>query len=103
VGKIQAMSPDSDFPARVTIPVYYSLVLGVRDGKLANVSENVSVEGKEPHFMEAVVNSIPPDPETVLQGREWDLVTDAGGFVLMGQNRIVPVPRHCRLEASGED
>ena len=76
VGKIQALSPDKDFPARVTIPVYYSLVLGVRDGKLAHVSENVSVEGKEPHFMEAVVDSIPPDPHTVLRGREWDLVTD---------------------------
>jgi hypothetical protein len=81
IGKVQAMSRDNDFPARVTIPVFYSLVLGTHEGSLAHVSENVSIEGKEPHFMEAVVKSIPPDPETLLKGREWDLVTEAGEFL----------------------
>jgi hypothetical protein len=81
IGRIQALSRASDFPARVTIPVFYSLILGTRDGSLAHVSENVSIEGKEPHFMEAVVKSIPPDPETQLVGREWDLVTEAGQFL----------------------
>lgn len=33
IGKIQALSPNSDFPARVTIPVFYSLILGVREGR----------------------------------------------------------------------
>ena len=61
--------------------MYYSLILGTGEGGLSSVSENVSIEGKEPHYMEAVVNSIPPDPETVLRGREWDLVADAEGFI----------------------
>jgi hypothetical protein len=81
LGKIQSISPQRDFPARVTILVHYTFILGVRDGKLANVSDTVSVEGQEPHFMEATVNSIPPDPETPLVGRGWDLVTDSGGFL----------------------
>lgn len=81
IGKIQALSQRREFPARVTIPVYYTYILGIRDGKLANYSDTVSIEGREPHFMEAVVASVPPDPETVLRGREWDLVTDAGGFL----------------------
>lgn len=81
IGKIQALSQRNAFPARVTIPVYYTYILGTRDGKLANFSDTVSIEGQEPHFMEAVVDSVPPDPETVLRGREWDLVTNAGGFL----------------------
>lgn len=81
VGTIQSVSPHSDFPARVSILVFYSFILGVRDGRLSNASDTVSVEGLEPHLMEATVNSIPPDPETPLKGRGWDLVTDAGGFL----------------------
>lgn len=81
VGRIQAVSPKSDFPARVTIPVYYSLVLGVREGALKHVSENVSIAAREPHYMEATVDSVPPDPETPLRGREWDLVAEADGFL----------------------
>jgi hypothetical protein len=81
LGKIQALSPESPFPARVTIQVYYTFVLGTRDGKLSNVSDNISVEGQEPHYMEAVVTSIPPDANTSLQGREWDLLTGGDNFL----------------------
>lgn len=81
IGKIQSVSPRADFPARVSILVFYSFILGVREGRLANVSDTVSVEGIEPHLMEATVNSIPPDPDTPLTGRGWDLVTEAGGFL----------------------
>jgi hypothetical protein len=81
IGKIQAISATRDFPARVTIPVYYSLILGKRKGALANVSENASIEAQDPHFMEAIVESVPPDPQTCLRGREWDLVTSVGEFL----------------------
>ena len=78
VGSIQALSPGSDFPARISIPVYYSFVSGGRDGKLANKATNFSVEAKEPHIMEGVVTSVPPDPETCIGAKEWNLIEESG-------------------------
>jgi len=77
IGRIQALQPDSDFPARVSIPVYYAFVSGGADGKLATTADNFSIEAKEPHSMEAVVTSIPPDPETCVSATEWNLVDDS--------------------------
>lgn len=76
IGKIQALQPDRDFPARVTIPVYYAFVSGGADGKLETTADNFSMEAKESHSMEAVVMSIPPDPETCVSATEWNMVDD---------------------------
>lgn len=81
MGKIQAVSPESPFPAKVTIDVYYTFVLGTRDGKLANISDNVSVVGEEPHHMEAMVDSIPPSVAVPLVARDWDLLTGRDNFL----------------------
>jgi hypothetical protein len=77
IGKIQALQPDSDFPARVSIPVYYAFVSGGLDGKLSTTADNFSIEAKEPHSMEAVVMSVPPDPDTCVSASEWNLVDDS--------------------------
>jgi hypothetical protein len=77
IGKIESVSPKSSFPARVAIPVHYSFISGGADGKLETVSDNFTAVAKEPHLMEAVVNSIPPDPDTVLSAREWNLVDES--------------------------
>lgn len=77
IGKIQALQPDSDFPARVFMPVYYAFVSGGTDGNLRNHSTNFSVQAREPHSMEAVVNSVPPDPNTPVRAKEWNLVDES--------------------------
>ena len=82
LGRIQALSPRADFPARVSIPVYYTFETGGLDGDLATKADNFSVVAKEPHYMEAVVNSIPPDPETPIRAREWTLVDEGSIFKL---------------------
>jgi len=77
VGRIQALQPGADFPARVEIPVYYAFVSGGQDGKLATAADNFSIVAKEPHSMEAVVTSIPPDPDTPVAAKDWNLVDDS--------------------------
>jgi hypothetical protein len=77
VGIIQSLQPDTPFPARVLIPVYYAFVSGGPDGRLDTASDNFSIVAKEPHSMEAVVNSIPPDPHTPVCAKEWNLVDES--------------------------
>ncbi len=77
IGKIQAVSTQRDFPALVEIPVHYSFISGGRDGKLLTKSDNYSAEAKEPHIMQAVVKSIPPDPEVCVRANEWNLVDES--------------------------
>ncbi len=77
VGRIQALQPHSDFPARVFIPVYYAFVSGGSDGKLATAADNFSIEAKEPHSMTAVVVSVPPDPHICVSATEWNLIDDS--------------------------
>ena len=81
VGRIQALQHSSDFPARVSIPVYYAFVSGGVDGKLETTADNFSMVAREPHSMEAVVNSIPPDPETPVRANEWNLVDDTSPYL----------------------
>jgi hypothetical protein len=77
IGTIQSLQEDSFFPARIRMEVFYSFVIAGRSGKLRDVSSNITAVAPEPHLIEAVVNSVPPDPETVVRAREWNLV-DAG-------------------------
>lgn len=77
VGRIAALQPDKFFPARVSIPVHYAFVSGGPDGKLETTADNFSIEAKEPHSMEAVVTSIPPDPHTPVCAKEWNLVDES--------------------------
>jgi hypothetical protein len=79
VGKIEALSPAQDFPARVVIPVYYSFVVTGHTGPwAASRMTSRSVVAKEPHIMKAVVNSVPPDPEVCVHADEWGLVEESG-------------------------
>ena len=73
-GRIESLSRESDFPARVSIPVYYTFTSGGRDGRLATAADNMSVVAAEPHIMEAEVMSVPPDPQTCVKSDKWNLV-----------------------------
>jgi hypothetical protein len=75
-GTIEALSSEKDFPARVTVPVYYTFMSGGRDGKLSTGDDNEFFRAREPHVMEATVNSVPPDPETVIRSRRWTLIDE---------------------------
>jgi hypothetical protein len=75
VGRIQSLEPEKAFPAVVSIPVFYSFLLGPTGSDLNNNPEVTSIVAEEPHAMEAVVNSIPPSPDICVRAREWNLVT----------------------------
>ena len=77
IGQIQALTHESDFPARVTVPVHYTFESGGRDRELATVGDNYSREAIEPHLMQAVVTSIPPDPGTPIRATEWNLIDES--------------------------
>lgn len=66
-GKIESLSRDRPFPAKVQVPVYYSFSVGDK-----------SIAAVEPHHLEAQVNSIPPDPRTCIHSDTWNLVQDSG-------------------------
>jgi hypothetical protein len=79
VGKIEALSPGRDFPARVIIPVHYSFLVTRDVGPwAASRSASRSVAAREPHVMKAIVNTVPPDPETPVRAEEWTLVDESG-------------------------
>lgn len=77
VGKIQSLSHANPFPARIEIPVYYSFILKSGNGAIWSPSNTRSSPAREPHLMEGIVNSIPPDRDTCLKAREWNLVDES--------------------------
>ena len=77
-GRIESISADAAFPARVTVPVYYTFVTGGADGKVATAQDNKYIRAAEPHVMEATVNNIPPDPNTPIRSRRWTRIDGRG-------------------------
>lgn len=77
VGRIVSVHKGRAFPAKISVPVYYSFVSGGKDGLLETKEDNFTANAKEPHPMESVVMSIPPSPDDCIQSKAWHLVDES--------------------------